>query len=106
MKVYNLVQTYGKDCYVVTAVRSRNEEGTVQDVQIESFANEFSQAVERRRVLKEQEVDALIVPPFLTEDVSPAETADFLRAFYGWNEEKDLSKDESPFTPRLFFFYG
>lgn len=106
MKVYDLVQTYGKDCYVVTAVRSRNEEGTVQDVQIESFANEFSLAVEKRKILEAQEIDVLIVPPFLTEDVSPTETADFLRAFYGWNEEKDIQMDKILLNPRFLFFYG
>lgn len=40
MKVYDLIQTYGKDCYVVATINSRDSEGCAEDVKIESFAND------------------------------------------------------------------
>ena len=106
MKVYDLIQTYGKDCYVVATINSRDSEGCAEGVKIESFANEFSQAVAKREALKNQDLEVLIVPPFLTDDVSPAETADFFRAYYGWKEEKDIQMDKMLQNPRLLFFYN
>ena len=70
------------------------------------YSNEFSQAVAKREALKNQDLEVLIVPPFLTDDVSPAETADFFRAYYGWKEEKDIQMDKMLQNPRLLFFYN
>lgn len=94
MKVYDLIQIHGKDCYVVTVVQSHNEGDVVQDVQIESFVTEFSQVVEKRKTIEAQKMDVLILQPCMVEDVSPIENAEFFHAYYGWNEKKDLPKDK------------
>ena len=106
MKVYDLIQTYGKDCYVVATINSRDSEGCAEDVKIESFANEFSQAVAKREAFNNQDLEVLIVPPFLTDEVSPSEPADFFRAYYGWKEEKDVQMAMLFQNPRILLFYN
>lgn len=71
------------DGYVVAQIKVRDPDGTPRDLEPKSCCMTFEEAVRERESLSG--MDVIICPPFRHGDVSPAETADYFRAYFGTN---------------------
>lgn len=71
------------DGYVVAQIKVRDPDGTPRDIEPKSCYMTFEEAVRERESLSG--MDVIICPPFRHGDVSPAETADYFRAYFGTN---------------------
>lgn len=71
------------DGYVVAQIKVRDPDGTPRDIEPKSCCMTFEEAVRERESLSG--MDVIICPPFRHGDISPAETADYFRAYFGTN---------------------
>ena len=71
------------DGYVIAQITMRDSDGTPRDIEPKSCCMTFEEAVRERESLSG--MDVIICPPFGHGDISPAETADYFRAYFGVN---------------------
>lgn len=73
------------DGYVVAQIKVRDSDGTPRDIEPKTSCMTFEEAVRERESLSG--TDVIICPPFGYGDISPAETADYFRAYFGTNAD-------------------
>ena len=73
------------DGYVIAQITMRDSDGTPRDIEPKSCCMTFEEAVRERESLSG--MDVIICPPFGHGDISPDETADYFRAYFGTNAD-------------------
>lgn len=73
------------DGYVVALVKERDTDGVPKDIEPKMCCKTFAEADRKRKSLSG--MDVVICPPFRHGEISPAETADYFRAYYGTNSD-------------------
>lgn len=73
------------DGYVVALVKARASDGVPTDIETKMCCETFEEADMERKAMSG--MDVIICPPFRQEDVPPAETADYFRAYFGTNKD-------------------
>lgn len=71
--------------YVVALIESRDSDETPRDIKPKLSCMTFDEAVREREKLAD--MDIIICPPFRQRDISPAETADYFRSYFGMNND-------------------
>lgn len=75
----------GNDGYVVALIESRDSDGTPRDIKPKLCCTTFEEAARERETLAG--MDVIVCPPFRQGDISPAETADYFRSYFGTNSD-------------------